>query len=71
MLVQSLVSGGLGAVVGLTAGLPVTHALTGATPTPSFTTGLAVLAVLVTLLGSVPPAVAAARRDPVRELRVP
>lgn len=71
VLVHSAVSGGLGTAVGLAFGLPVTHALTGALPTARFTTGLAVLTVLVALAGSVPPALAAAWRDPLRTLRVP
>lgn len=43
----------------------------GEIPALTFTAGLAVMTRLVALLGATPPAIAAARRDPVRILRVP
>lgn len=64
-------AGVLGATVGGAVGLAVTYLLTGAIPTAGFTTGLLVLVVYMALLGSLPPAIAAAWRDPVRILRVP
>jgi putative ABC transport system permease protein len=61
----------IGTVIGGTLGLIVTYVLTGSTPTPRFTTGLLIMVIYMALLGSLPPAIAAARRDPVRILRVP
>lgn len=71
VLVQSALSAVVGVGCGLTVGLGLTHALTGGTPTGRFVVGLGVLTTLVTLAGSVPPALAAAWRDPLRVLRVP
>lgn len=71
VLVQSAVAGLLGTLAGLGLGLPLTYQLTGALPTTRFTAGLAGLTLVVSLAGSVAPALAAALRDPVRILRVP
>lgn len=71
VLVQTAVAAVAGAVVGTAAGLAGVRATAGAIPSVSFTVGLAVLTVLVALVGSAPPAFAAASRDPVRILRVP
>lgn len=61
----------IGTVIGGALGLTLTYVLTGSTPTPRFTTGLLITVIYMSLLGSLPPAIAAARRDPVRILRVP
>lgn len=71
VLTQSGIAAGIGTLLGLAVGLPVTRVIAGALPSPAFTAGLATLAVLVGLLGAVVPAALAARRDPVRILRVP
>lgn len=71
VLVQSAVASIGGAIVGSGAGLLGVRLLTGTLPSASFTVGVAALAVLVALAGSVPPAVSASRRDPLRILRVP
>ncbi|MCR6704728.1 MAG: ABC transporter permease [Cellulomonas sp.] len=71
VLVQSSCAGLAGAVLGAASGLAVLSATGVAWPTAQFVAGVMVLAALVTLVGSVPPAVAAARADPVRILRVP
>ena len=71
LLVQSAVPGVIGAVVGTGVGLFAVRSMSGSLPAPEFTLGLVVLALLMTVVGSIPPAVAAAFRDPVRILRVP
>lgn len=71
VLVQSAVAAILGASVGALGGVALVHATAGAVPAWQFTAGVAALAVLVALVGSVPPALTAASRDPVRVLRVP
>lgn len=71
VLVHSGLAGLIGTIIGLTLGLTATWALTGALPSLRFCLGLAGLTIYVTLLGSIPPAVTAALRDPVRILRVP
>lgn len=71
VLTQSGLSGVLGSIVGTALGLLGTWGLTGQLPTAQFTGGLAIAAVYVALLGSLPPAIAASYRDPVRILRVP
>ncbi len=71
VLLQTGVAALIGIVVGTAAGLVALAVSSGGLPAPSFVIGLAALALLVALTGSVAPAVAAARRDPVRVLRVP
>ncbi|MFF2620840.1 FtsX-like permease family protein [Oerskovia jenensis] len=71
VLVQTGVAALAGTALGVGGGLAVVHHLTGTLPDPTFTTGVATLAVLIALAGAVPPALAAAHRDPVRILRVP
>lgn len=71
LLVQSAVPGVIGALVGTGVGLFAVRSISGSLPAPEFTLGLVVLALLMTVVGSIPPAVAAAFRDPVRILRVP
>lgn len=69
--VQYTIVGLLGAMVGTVAGSLIVYRLTGGYPDVRFTVAVAVLAVLATLGASIPPAVLAAFRDPVRVLRVP
>lgn len=71
VIVQSLVAGVVGVSVGLLVGLPVTFFSSGHLPSLRFVAGSVVLLLLVAVMGSLPPAVVAARRDPVRILRVP
>lgn len=71
VLISSALSGAAGVVVGMGVGLVVSYATSGALPSAGFACGVAWLALLVTTVGSVPPAIAAAYRDPVRILRVP
>jgi len=71
VLVQTAVVACAGAVVGLGLGLWATWTAAGSLPSVAFVAGVGVLAVLVALVGAVPPALAAALRDPVRILRVP
>jgi len=71
VLVQSACAALVGVAVGTAAGLAVLDATGSALPGARFVAGVAGLAALVALLGAVPPAIAAARRDPVRILRVP
>lgn len=70
VLIQTGVAAISGACVGTGLGVGLLLRAGGA-PTPSFTGGVSVLAVVVALLGAIPPALAAASRDPVRILRVP
>lgn len=71
VLAQSAIAGVAGAAIGTAAGLAVVRVMLDATPSAGFVVGVAALALLVTLAGSAPPALAAALRDPVRILRVP
>lgn len=71
VLVHSGIAGVLGTVVGLTVGLVGAAILAGSLPSWRFSIGFGGLTVYVALLGSLPPAIAAALRDPVRILRVP
>jgi putative ABC transport system permease protein len=71
VLVQSTIAAGLGTLLGISTGLVVTHMLSGSLPSTRFISGLGGLTLLAALLGSLPPAIAAAWQDPVRILRVP
>lgn len=71
VLMHSLVSASVGVLLGTTAGLLAVWRTAGSFPAPEFTAGVAVLALLVAFVASVPPALLAAYRDPVRILRVP
>lgn len=71
VLVQTGVAAVAGVALGVVGGLAVVSHQTGSLPDPAFTAGVATLAVLIALAGAVPPALAAAHRDPVRILRVP
>ena len=71
VLVQTTVAAGAGAVLG-TLGALVALVL-GGDPVPSvaYSLAVAVLAVVVAVVGALAPAVVAANREPIRELRVP
>ena len=71
VLIQSLMSGAIGAVVGSAAGVAVMWGIAGAAPSLTFTLSVVLLSLLVTIVGAAPPAIAASRRDPVSILRVP
>lgn len=75
IIVQILINAGLcgilGATCGITFGLTLNWFLAGALPPGAFVAGVAILVVLASLVGSLPPALRAARLDPVRILRVP
>jgi hypothetical protein len=63
------------AAIGITTGISiatiVTIRWTDAPPDTTFTTAIALLALIVTIIAALPPALIAAYRDPVRVLRVP
>lgn len=69
--VQSAVVGLVGAFIGTAAGTLLVYRLTGGYPDLNFTVAIGVLAILATILASIPPALIAAYRDPVRVLRTP
>lgn len=71
VLVQTMVAAVLGAGLGTGAGVLAVRASSGLVPSPEFVAAVGALAILVALAGSVPPALVAAMRDPVRILRVP
>lgn len=71
LAVRTGTAAAMGACVGLMAGLAVLAASTGELPRPSFSAGLAILAVLGPALAAAVPALWAAQRDPVLELRTP
>ncbi len=75
IVIQVLATAGLsavvGVVIGLAVGLAVTVIVAGALPGWEFALGVVVLMVVAALTGAVPPALRAARLDPVKILRVP
>jgi putative ABC transport system permease protein len=71
VVTQLAFAGVVGTALGVAAGLVVVRVLTGAVPPASFVAGVAGLAVLVTVVGGIGPAAAAARRDPLKVIRVP
>ncbi|MGR0318688.1 ABC transporter permease [Agromyces sp. ZXT2-3] len=71
LVVQVGVLGAVGAAVGIGVALIVLAAGGDPLPGPDYIAGLGILAVLVGALASVVPAVIAARREPIVELRVP
>lgn len=71
VLVQTGIAAVLGATVGCLVGLVAVRLMSGGFPDSTFTVGVGLLAVLMAAVGAVPPAIVAARRDPVRILRVP
>ncbi len=71
LLAQSSLLGGIGASAGCSAAAVMLAATGAPLPTPSYFGAVAILALLTSTLAAVIPAFAAARRDPLRELRVP
>lgn len=71
VLTQVTVAGVAGALLGVVSGLVVVHRLSGELPPADFVGGVAGLAVLVAVVGGIVPGVLAARRDPLKILRVP
>ncbi len=71
VLLQTAMQVAIGIVLGAGIGYAILLASGDALPSLSFTGGLAVLTLGVSLLAAVLPAVAASRRDPLKELRVP
>jgi len=69
--VQNTLVGMVGVALGLVAGGMVVRSLTGGLPDLMFALAIGVLALLTVALATIPPAVVAAFRDPVRVLRVP
>lgn len=68
---QQILVSGVGTLLGAVTGLLAARLLTGATPTLSTTVAMGTLVAATAVTAAVPPAVIAARRDPVRVLRVP
>lgn len=71
LLLQTSIGAMLGIVLGTGLGLATLQVTTASLPTLQFTTGVAGLALLLTLLAATPVATHAAHRDPLRILRVP
>jgi putative ABC transport system permease protein len=71
VLVQAFIAALVGVALGTTVGVIAVHATVGNLPTTHYIIGLALLTVMAALTGTIPPAVLASRRDPVRILRVP
>ncbi len=71
VLTQTAVSAVVGGVVGTVAGLVIVRQLADAVPPWSFVISVGTLALLAALVAAMLPALLAARRDPVRVLRVP
>jgi len=69
--VQYAVVAVVGAAVGIAVGTFLVYRLTRSYPDLRFTIAIGILAVLATLFASIPPALIAAYRDPVRVLRTP
>lgn len=71
LLAQTLLLSALGALLGTGAATIVLLASRDPLPGASFTLAVGVLAVVISLAAALAPAVLAARRDPLRELRIP
>jgi putative ABC transport system permease protein len=71
VLINAGLCGLIGATLGSVVGLVIDAVVAGQVPGVEFTTAVGILMVLAALLGSVAPAIRAARLDPVRILRVP
>lgn len=71
LLINSLLCALAGAALGAVIGLTVDAVIAKSLPPAGFTFGVCVLTTLAALAGTVPPAVRAARLDPVKILRVP
>lgn len=70
VVVRNVIAGSLGALLGSLGGVVFTT-LSGARPPWPFVLAVAILALLAALIASIPPAIYAATRDPVRVLRTP
>jgi len=68
---QTALTGLAGAALGAAVGAGVVWRLTDQTPGLSFTAAVALLALLAATVAALPPAIHAARRDPVTALRIP
>lgn len=71
VVLQGAVAGAVGGVAGTGAGTLLLLVTSGRVLPGEFAAGVVVLSLVVGVAGAVPPAVNAARRDPVRVLRVP
>lgn len=71
ILVNGILTGLTGATLGAVAGLILNSVVAGTLPGATFTLAVITLVTLASVLAAVPPAVRAARIDPVRILRVP
>lgn len=71
LLVQTAVGALVGILIGCVGGLLILSQQSGELPAPTFTIGVAGLALLITLAAATPVALHAATRDPLRILRVP
>lgn len=71
VVVRTLATSLAGAVLGSAVALGVLRAGDDPAPTFQFVSAVAVLAISSAVLGALPPAIAASRRDPLVELRVP
>ncbi|MFC8596884.1 FtsX-like permease family protein [Isoptericola sp. NPDC057191] len=71
LLVQVAILAAMGAVVGTTAAGAVLIVSQDPVAPPRFVLAVALLAVVTAVVGGIAPAVAAARRDPLHEMRVP
>ncbi len=69
--IQTALTGGLGAGAGIAVGCLIVLRMTGGLPDAAFLGAVMVLATYASVLAAIPPALAAALRDPVRVLRVP
>lgn len=71
VLTQTGIAAVVGALIGTLGGTVTLTLLGDPQPSPQFTLAVAVLAISASLLGAIPPAVIASRREPLAELRVP
>lgn len=71
IILNSALCGVIGALGGVVVGAGITRQVAGALPPLGFISGVGVLVVLAAVVGSLLPAIRAARMDPVRILRVP
>lgn len=71
IVAQTLACALAGVTLGCLVGVGVVHLIAGALPATSFVAGVAGLVVVSAVLAAIPPAISAARIDPVRILRVP
>lgn len=71
MLLNAGICAAIGAAIGMATGVALTVVFAGAAPPVSFTVSIGILVVLAAIVGSIAPAIRAARLDPVAILRVP